>query len=463
MREEITYVIGHKNPDTDSICSAIGLSELRAAMGMENVVAARAGDINPQTGFILDYFNIQPPLYLPNVLPRARDIMTRDVSTVTGDTPLLKVMELMRERSIRFVPVVTGQGAFKGVLALLDLARNYIASVEAGGASEVFTTMNAITTTLSADVKLDFIDGEERALTLYVGAMSADSFIDIIGSGERSGLAVIVGDRLKLQLAAVKRGVDLLIISGGFEASKKLLDEASKRGVSVLVSPHDSATTALLVRLSTPARRICCDSFETAAPDEQVEDLKYRLKGSSGMLVLDDGGRIEGVITKSNLLGPSKTNLILVDHNELSQAVDGADKVRIIEVVDHHRIGNFQTELPISFVCEPVGATSTLVSELYRRSGMPIGKKTAGLLLAGVLSDTVMLKSPTTTARDVEIVSWLEEGSGLDHKEFGRKIFSATSSITGRGVKAVVGADHKVFEARGRPLWHRSGGDDRFR
>ena len=450
MSSEITYVIGHKNPDTDSICSAIALAELRSAEGHENVYPARAGDINPQTAFILGCFDIEPPRYLSNVFPRARDIMTRDILTVTGETPLIKVMDLMRSEKIRFVPVVNEGGVFTGVLTLMDLAKRYMATVEDGWAREVYATIEGIRETLGAEVKLDFLGEEERKLGIYVGAMSKVSFSKILGSSDPKESAVIVGDRRAIQKKAAEDKIALIIISGGFEVDDEIIEIARKNKVSLIVSPFDSATTALLVRLSTPAHRVSCQNFNRAEPDELVEDLSYRLTNSNGMLILDDDGRILGIITKSNVLEPSKTKLILVDHNELSQAVDGAEDVSIVGVVDHHRIGNFNSAQAIPFICDPVGATSTLVSELYKNSGKPISKKTAGLLLGGVLSDTVILKSPTTTDRDRDIVLWLEGKSGLGHRKFGEEIFAATSSIKKRGAKKVVGGDHKVFEIKGK-------------
>ncbi|MCP4231520.1 MAG: CBS domain-containing protein, partial [bacterium] len=301
----------------------------------------------------------------------------------------------------------------------MDLAKRYMATVDDGWAREVYATIGGIKETLRAEVKLDFMGDEEQRLSIYVGAMSKESFSKILGATEAGESAIIVGDRRAIQKKSAEAGVSLIIISGGFEVDEEIIETARKNKVSLIVSPFDSATTALLVRMSTPAERVCCKSFNMAQPDELVEDLSYRLSNSNGMLILDEDGKILGIITKSNILKPSKTRLILVDHNELSQAVDGAEGVSIVGVVDHHRIGNFNSSQAIPFICDPVGATSTLVSELYKQSGKQISKKTAGLLLGGVLSDTVILKSPTTTDRDRDIVSWLEEKSGLSHLKFG--------------------------------------------
>ncbi|MDP2690348.1 MAG: putative manganese-dependent inorganic diphosphatase [Deltaproteobacteria bacterium] len=443
------YVIGHKNPDTDSICSAIGLAELKRAEGMTDVHAARAGDVNPQTAFILDYFKVPAPRYLPNVYPKARDIMSVDVVHVTEDAPLLDVIEIMREERVRFIPVLDKGKKPVGALTLMDLARRYI-TVEAERSRVVETSLANIIGTLKAKAVLDFLGTAEKAFSVFIGAMAVDSFLGILGERDPAACAVIVGDRDEVQTASIEKGVGLLIVTGGFPVKERMVELARARGTSIVVSPHDTATTALLVRLSTPARSICEAAFEKASPDDLVEDIRYRVAGGNGIVVLDSDGVMRGVITKSNLLRPSGTSLVLVDHNELSQAVDGAEKVDIIEVIDHHRVGNFQTAQPIPFICDPVGSTSTLVSELYRQRGVPIRKEIAGLLLGGVLSDTVILKSPTTTGRDEQAVKWLEEKAGLDHAAFGKEIFAATSSLKKRGAAAAVKGDFKVFEVKGR-------------
>jgi len=207
-----------------------------------------------------------------------------------------------------------------------------------------------------------------------------------------------------------------------------------------------------MVKISTPVYHACRSKFEIAAEEDLAEDLKQRLSTSSkrGVIVLNNEGEMVGIITKSNLLRPSGTSLILVDHNELSQAVDGADMVTIDEVVDHHRLGNFHTTHPIRFICEPVGSTSTLVAEMYRKKNIEIKSEIAGLLLSGIISDTVILKSPTTTIRDKEIVPWLEEKSGLCHESFGKEIFAATASLKKMGIKEAVEGDYKTFDAKGK-------------
>ncbi len=452
MERGITYVIGHKNPDTDSVCSALALAELRKAEGMEGVVAARAGDLNPQTSYILEYLDVQPPRFVSNVYPRARDIMTRNVFSVGEKEPLFKVMDIIRNRNIRYVPVVNGNGRPSGVITLMDLARWQTVQIEAASSAKVLTSARNIVETTGGELVTDFIGDTETSFSVYVGAMKKASFLRVLSGSDPRECAVVVGDRGNIQALSVDIGVGLLVVTGGHRVDASIIEAAKKKRVTVIISPYDSATTALLVRLSTPTYTICNTDFKKVSPDDLVEDIKRTIKkyGERGVIVTGGDGVMQGVVTKSDLLKSSGVRLILVDHNELSQAVDGADEVEILEVVDHHRLGNFHTTSPIRFICEPVGSTSTIVSDLYRRSGRRMPKKTAALLLAGVISDTVALRSPTTTDKDRSTVPWLEEISGLNCKDFSQKIFAATSSLKNRGPEAVINDDFKTYEAKGR-------------
>ncbi len=446
----MVYVIGHKNPDTDSVCSAIALAALKQKLGMENVAAARAGDLNPQTTFILERLGITPPLYVSDVHPRAKDVMAENVFTVSEDTPLIKVINIIEREKVRFVPVLAADGRPYGVITLLSLAQKFMSATEPGPASLVRASTGNIREALGAETLLDFTKGALKTLSVFVGAMTVQSFMNIIKGEKAEECLVIVGDREDIQREIIALGVAVLIVSGGFIVSDAVLRLAEEKGVSLIVSPYDSATTAQIVRLSTPASKICDTSFETIGSNELTDEIKYKLGKVTGLMVVNKKGFLQGLVTRSRILKPSPVSLILVDHNELSQAVDGAGRVEIKGVVDHHRIGGFQSVKPIPFVCGPVGSTSTLVAELYDTEGVEMDKDVAGLLLAGVLSDTVLLKSPTTTERDRVVVKTLEKVSGLDYQIFGEEIFKATSSLKKRGPEAVVNGDHKAFTAAGK-------------
>jgi len=446
----IVYVIGHKNPDTDSVCSAIGMARLKRELGMENVVAARAGTLNPQTTFILERLGLEPPLYVADVHPRARDVMTDRVFTVSPETPLIKVMEIMEEEKVRFVPVVTEDNRPYGVVTLMALAKRFMAGTGTGAARQVRASTENIREALGGRSLVDFTGPRVLELAVFVGAMGRSSFLSTIKKEGPARSLVIVGDREDIQRETIELGVAVLIISGGFDVSESVVAMAGKKGVSLIVSPFDSATTAQIVKLSTPASMICDRAFETIGCDELTENIKRRLAHVTGLIVVDNEGLVHGLVTRSRILKRSPISLILVDHNELSQAVDGAANVEIRGVIDHHRIGGFQSVSPIPFVCGPVGSTSTLVAEQFEAEGVPMDKSIAGLLLAGVLSDTVVLKSPTTTERDRAIVNRLEKISALDYKTFGEEIFRATASLKKLGPEAAVNGDHKVFTAGGK-------------
>jgi manganese-dependent inorganic pyrophosphatase len=448
----ITYIIGHKNPDTDSICSAIALTELKKARGMENVFAARAGDLNPQTTFILKRFDVESPLYLSNVYLRAKDIMTTDIFTVDKETPIFNVMKSMQEEKIRIVPVLDDDKKTLGVVTLMDIAEWQVGLTGTDASRKVRTSIPNLIKTLKGSILTNSIGNKQQTLSLYVGAMMATHFETTLADTPAEKCIVVVGDRETIQASAIKLGIGVLIISGGLKIKAEFIEAAKAANVTIISSPYDTSITSQLVRLSSPAGDICNTNFKKISPDDCVEDIKITIKNFAeiGVLAINENGVMQGILTKSDLLKPSPVQLILVDHNEISQAVDGAVDVDIVEVVDHHRLGNFHTTGPITFRCDPIGSTSSIVAAIFKAEGFEIKKEIAGLLLAGVLSDTVILRSPTTTNKDRQILKWLEEKSGLDHKELGNEIFSANSSMKTRGAKAVVRDDFKVYTAKGK-------------
>lgn len=451
--EKEMLIIGHKNPDTDSICSALSLAELKRAMGNENAVACRAGDINPQTEFIIGKFGIEAPRFVPDVYLKASDIMTSDINAASLHTPIIHVMDMMREKEVRIVPVLDADKKLIGVLTMMELAKKYMASYDAASSKKVVTTYDNIAKTLKGKEVLNFMDKDATELSVFVGAMGDESFSEVFKVQDPQESAVIVGDRESIQKISIEKGVKLLIISGDFKVSDEIKALAEKNKVSIVGSMFDSVTTAHILKMSSPSNEIMSEEFVTVHPNEHVEQLKKKhvVDGTNGLFVVNKDGFLEGVITPSDLLKTSNIQLVLVDHNELGQAVDGADNVEIVEVIDHHRLGNFHTNQPISFFCDPVGSTCTLVAEMYKRTdSVEIKKEIASILLGGVMSDTVLLKSPTTTPRDIDIVVWLEEKSGLKYEDYGKEIFNATASIKKRGHKAVVNGDYKTFTVSGK-------------
>ncbi|NIQ08833.1 MAG: inorganic diphosphatase, partial [Gammaproteobacteria bacterium] len=270
---------------------------------------------------------------------------------------------------------------------------------------------------------------------------------------DASQVVIFTGDRRDIQEHAIQMGVRLLVITGGLRLDDGLLTKAIKNKVSVLHSPLDTASSAMRARMSTPVRLLVDSQVPRAHPEDRLDEMRNVLLHSSspGLLVVDDEEKLCGVVTKSNLLKPSRNKLILVDHNELSQAVPGAEQVEILEVIDHHRLGNFHTEAPIRFINQPLGSTCSVVATLYRQAGINPGPKVASLMLAGLLSDTVLLKSPTTTEVDRELIPWLESSSGLNTSSFGQQMFQAGSALAAYSdIESLLTADFKEYEVAGR-------------
>ena len=452
-RMERVFVVGHRNPDTDSVCSAMAYACLCQRQGRDNVFPGRTGHINRQTEFVLDTLGQQAPLLLTDVYPRLRDTMDGEPAVIAADAPLLQALELMRQRDIRMLPVVDSDNRPVGALILKRLTEHVFLPRAGRPVRQVLSSPESIRVCLQAEAVNLVDENSTEELDLFVGAMSLKSFHNRLAEVEPRRIVVFVGDRQDIQQDAIALGVRLLVVTGDQEIDADLLSLACAKGVSILRTSFDTATSAMLARMSTPVHLLAETDIPTAHPNDRLDEIRKVMMRSTapGVMVLDDEGRISGVATKSNLLRSSSLKLILVDHNELSQAVPGADQVDILEVIDHHRLGNFHTDAPIRFINQPLGSTCSVVATLYRQAGLEPEKEVAALMLAGLLSDTVLLKSPTTTAVDRELVVWLEKCSGLDALAFGRQMFQAGSTLAAYpSINALLTADFKEYEVEGR-------------
>ncbi len=443
-----TFVIGHRNPDSDSICSAIAYAELRRQQGMSGVRPARAGTINYQTQFVLDHLEVEVPQLLTDVHPRIKDVVTEEVISIHQSAPVSRAIELYHQHGIRMLPVIDDNRQAKGLLLLKQLTEHFLVPAEPEKLRRIRASISSIQSCLGATSQHLSNPEQLEELDLHVGARKEASFSRWVEEIVPGKTILITGDRPGIQRLAVAAGVRLLIISGGTPVAEELLVNARKNNVSILVSHFDTANCVWLTRMASPVGLLADTDFLVAKPNDLIEDLRLKLTygKQSGAIVCSPGGQLEGIVTKSHLLKKSPVRLILVDHNELSQAVPGADKVEIIEVIDHHRLGNFHTDLPIRFINQPLGSTCSLVSTLYQQAGINPERKIAGLLLAGLLSDTIILKSPTTTDVDRQLVPWLEKLSGLDHQEFGSQLFAAGSPMaSGAPARKLILTDFKEY------------------
>jgi len=455
MNQPRIYVVGHRNPDTDSVCSAMAYARLRQRQGLERVQAGRAGNLNRQTEFVLEEIGLPQPQLLTDVYPRVRDVIGEQVITIPAEAPVSRAMELFHLHHIRQLPVVDGEGRPCGLLVLKRITERFLVPRREAEIRRVIASPRSIQACLQAECAVGHDLEALEELNLYVGAMASATFHEKVRDRDPRRMILLTGDRPAIQCKAIEIGVRVLVVTGGLPVAPELLQQAARQQVTVLQTRFDTATSTWLTRLATPVGSLVGADHLAVHEQERVDDLRLKLLHSQdpGAIVVDEAGKVSGIATKSNLLAPSPVKLILVDHNELSQAVPGADKVEILEVVDHHRLGNFHTDQPIRFINQPLGSTCSVVATLYRQGGLDPDPAYAALMLAGLLSDTVILKSPTTTDLDRELAAWLSGLCGFGIEEFGSRIFRAGSALAAYAdPQALVLSDFKEFLAGDQPF-----------
>ncbi len=442
-------VIGHRNPDTDAICSAIGYAEFKRRTGMPEAVAARCGDTNERIDFVLKTFGVPAPKFVSNVSPTVRDVMQPNVMSVTPDTTAAETLGLMDEHNIRILPVLDAEHRCRGLLSLFKLTKFLFPTTKRLlDSRRVLSSLSNLARTLNGELISAGDADKEEDLTMMIGAMGLDSFAERLETFPRDKLAVVVGDRWDIQNLAIREKVRVVIATGGLNVETKTMEVAKRNGVSLIISPHDTATTAALCRAAVAIRHVLNESFLCFPEEASLAAVKSEATSSGFQIfpVLDSAGRTVGILSKTDFLKTVTRKLILVDHNELSQAVQGADEVEIIEIIDHHRIGSLTTHQPILFRNEPVGSTSTIVADCFFRHNVELPKPIAGLLLAGLVSDTLNLTSPTTTPQDAEVLKKLEKLAGVDAKDFTDKLFACGSLLSLKSAPQAIKTDCKEYQ-----------------
>jgi manganese-dependent inorganic pyrophosphatase len=445
-------VIGHRNPDTDAICSAIGYAEFKRRTGLENAVAARCGDTNERIDFVLASFGVPAPRFVADVSPKVRDVMISDVVSVLPGATVAEALGVMEGKNIRVLPVLEN-GVCRGLVSVMKMTKFFFPTPgRLFDSRRVMASINNLAATLGAKALFTVNPDQEEDLVLMIGAMSVDSFAERLSKYERAKLVVVVGNRVDIQDLAIREKVRCVIVTGGLPTSQAMVDYAQKQGVTLLSSPHDTATTTMLCRAAISVRHMIHEEFISLREDESLSVAEHKVAASNfqAFPVVDASNRTIGVLSKSDFLKTVNRKLILVDHNELSQAVLGADQVEILEILDHHRIGALTTRQPILFMNEPVGSTSTIVADSFFRYGVELPKPIAGLLLAGLVSDTLNLTSPTTTSRDKQVLEKLEKISGVNARSFTEKLFASGSVLTSKPAAQAITTDCKEYEELGR-------------
>lgn len=449
-----TYVIGHRNPDADAICSAIAYAALKEAKGERGYVAARCGNSNARIDTILRKFNQPLPFYLSDVSPRVHDLMTPDVVSVPESATCAEALELIDRHAIRILPVVGADRKICGSVSLAHLGGIFIPRIsEPRLMRQVKTSLAHITRALRAKPLNLVNENEVEELFVRLGTMDIASFwsISIRENIPAEKSIIIVGDRRDIQRRAIELGIRGLIITSNLDVDPETLALAKAKGVSIIMSPYDSATTSWSVRTASTIDRVIERQFKTVGADTRISEIRKLLAPTTAhaLFVTGDEGELMGIITKSDVLKPVQTRLVLVDHNEMTQAVPGAEEVTITEIIDHHRLGALNTPQPILFINEPVGSTCTIVADMFRREGVLPSPDIAGIMMSGLISDTLHLNGPTTTRKDAILLAWLAEIAGVNSKQLADEIFNSGSVILAAPPEKVVRSDFKIYDEQG--------------
>lgn len=449
--EKLVYVIGHRNPDTDSVVSAAAYARLKAALGMTNCKPARAGKTNPQTDYIFERFRVPVPEFLSDLLPKVAYYLSDSTVTVQEEAPLWEALEHMERDKLQVLPIIREDGTYHSLLHYNAFARSILRKINPHKKAIFPTSIDLLLKTLRAQPILTFDEHEVRTSLIIVAASEEESFVTHLESALPENALVIVGDRHDIQKLCIEQKVRALIITNGNTLDKDLVELAEKNRVSVMISPFDTSSTSLLIIYSSPVGAMGDKEAIPVREDEYLRKIRGPLSHSDSrcLPVVDAKERVVGIISEGDLIKEPAVEVIMVDHNEPTQAIEGIENYKILEVLDHHRLGNLSTRYPITFINKVVGATSTIIANLYREHRVPLAKDIASILLCGILSDTLVLQSATTTEVDRETAEYLSSVTGLDIPSLGKELLAAASMIGSRGADELIRMDMKAYEEKG--------------
>ena len=439
-----TIVIGHKNPDTDSICSAICYANLKRCVTGENYQPGRAGAVNEETQFVLKHFNVEAPEIIENVKTQVRDIEIRETAGVKKNLSLKKAWNIMQEANVVTIPAVTEEGLLEGLITVGDIAKSYMNVYDSSILSKANTQYANIVETLEGAM----IVGDETSYfsegKVLIAAANPDMMEYYISRGD----LVILGNRYESQLCAIEMDAACIIVCEGAAVSMTIKKLAQEHGCTVMTTPYDTFTAARLVNQSMPISYFMkTEALITFEMDDYIDDIKDVMasKRHRDFPILDKNGRYRGMISRRNLLGAKGKRIILVDHNEKSQAVEGMESAEILEIIDHHRLGTVETIAPVFFRNQPVGCTATIVYQMYQENRVEIEPWIAGLLCSAIISDTLLFRSPTCTDVDKRAALHLAEIAGVEVESYAASMFAAGSNLKGKTDVEIFYQDFKKF------------------
>lgn len=449
--KETVYITGHRNPDSDSICAAIGYADLKNRRGFENAIPLRLGEINNETKFILDYFGVEEPLYKETMKPQVSDIDFDQPYKVSKDIPMNKALNIIQNSRVSSVQVVDEQDKLLGIVSLSNLTKGYMDIWDDNILGRSNTSLDNIVEVLSAQIINEPKNPRPFIGRMAVYAMEPEDIKDNILEND----VVIVGNRENAQRDAIEKGVSLLILTIGSELSSENLELAKKNDVTVLSTELDTFLTARLLPLSVPVEYIMSKSdLIKFKPDDFVDDIKIIMGNTRfrSYPIVDHQDRVLGSISRYHLISSKKKHLILVDHNEKNQSIQDIESAEIKEIVDHHRVANISTSNPIFFRNEPVGSTSTIIAMMFFEQGVSPSKEIAGILSGAIISDTLLLRSPTATEIDKRMLSRMSKIANIDVEKFATEMFKAGTSLDNKQPQDLLKEDVKQFVIEGEKV-----------
>lgn len=441
------FILGHKNPDTDSICSALAYAALRNRQhGTNRYIPGRIGEISQETAFVLSHFGIQEPVYVKNLKAQVSDLNLRKISPVSPEISLKRAWQVMQENQITTLAISRDGVTLDGMVTIGDLARSYLDPVDSHALADACTPYANMLEVLDGELVAGDPEGCYSTGHVLVGAMNPERMEQFLHPGD----AIILGNRMDNQWSAIEIGAGLMILTGGSVLDPAMVKRAASRNCAVIQSPYDTFKVAHLVNQSLPVKHVMkVQDLVTFEMDDYLDETREVMaaKRYRNFPVVNEDGTYAGLISRALLLNLQRKAVILVDHNERSQAVDGLEEAEILEIIDHHRIGDIQTSGPVIFRNQPVGCTATLIAGLYQEAEILPDKSIAGALCAAILSDTLMFKSPTCTALDRQTAMHLASEAGIDAMQFAREMFRAGSKIRENTAEELFYQDFKRFSA----------------
>ena len=446
QQERRTVVIGHKNPDTDSICSAISYASLKKAVSGGRYVPGRAGSISRETKFVLDYFGMPEPELIRDVRTQVKDIEIRKTAGVDRNISLKKAWNIMQETGAVTLPVLKENGTLEGLITVGDITKSYMSVYDSSIMSKANTQYANIVETLEGLIIIGSEDNYFNQGKVLIAAANPDMMEYYIEPHD----LVILGNRYESQLCAIEMEADCIIVCEGAAVSMTIRKLAQERGCTVMTTPYDAFTAARLINQSMPISYFMkTENLVTFVRDDYIEDIREVMasKRYRDFPVLDKEGKYWGMISRRNLLGARGKQVILVDHNEKSQAVDGVESAEIQEIIDHHKLGTIETISPVFFRNQPLGCTGTIIYQMYQEAGIRPEREIAGLLCSAIISDTLLFRSPTCTAVDKQAALELAEIAGIQIEKYASEMFAAASDLKGKTEAEIFYQDFKRFSA----------------